>query len=69
MSDTKSLFELLLNKVQGEGVQQAAAFEVTLSDGTTFVLRSQGDERLRQQVDPETVKVKVLQTAVAGLTD
>ncbi len=61
----RRLGDLLQEKLAEGGAQEAAGFEVTIN-GASQLFISDSDPRLNQQVQPEQVQIRKVNSATAG---
>jgi len=61
----RRLGDLLQEKLEEGGAQEAAGFEVTIN-GASQLFISDSDPRLDQQVQPEQVQIRKVNSATAG---
>lgn len=62
----RRLGDLLQEALEASGAQKATAFEVTVNGGSSQIFLSPDDSRLNVEVDPESVKIRKVNSATAG---
>lgn len=61
----RRLGDLLREKLEEGGAQEAAGFEITIN-GASQLFISEADPRLDQQVQPKQVQIRKVNSATAG---
>lgn len=64
----RTLADLIREKLESSGAEQASAFEVTINNGVTRMVVSDSDGYLNTQVAPsDDVQIRKVNTATAGV--
>jgi len=64
----RTLADLIREKLESGGAEQASAFEVTINNGVTRMVVSDSDGYLNTQVAPsDEVQIRKVNTATAGV--